>query len=48
METKSTQAIRHLDGKESLPIIEVFYEFNHMKALCRQGWLHHGVPKDHC
>ena len=48
METKRTHAIRHLDGKESLPIIEVFYEFNHLKALYRQGWLHHGVPKEHC
>ena len=48
METKRTQAIRHLDGKKSLPIIEVFYEFNHLKALYRQGWLHHGVPKEHC
>ena len=48
METKRTQAIRHLDGKESLPVIEVFYEFNHLKALYRQGWLRHGVPKEHC
>lgn len=48
METKSTQAIRHLDGKESLPIIEVFYEFNHLKALYRQGWLRHGISKEHC
>ena len=48
METKRTQAIRHLDGKGALPIIEVFYEFNHLKALYRQGWLHHGVPKEHC
>ena len=39
METKRTQAIRHLDGKGALPIIEVFYEFNHLKALYRQGWL---------
>lgn len=48
METKSTQAIRHLDGKEALPIIEVFYEFNHLKALYRQGWLRHGISKEHC
>ena len=48
METKRTQAIRHLDGKETLPVIEVFYEFNHLKALYRQGWLRHGVPKEHC
>ena len=48
METKRAHAIRHLDGKESLPIIEVFFEFNHLKTLYRQGWLHHGVTKEHC
>ena len=48
METKRTQAIRHLDGKGALPIIEVFYEFNHLKALYRQGWLRHGIPKEQC
>ena len=48
METKRAQAFRHLDGKKSLPIVEVFYEFNQLKALYRQGWLRHGVPKDQC
>ena len=48
METKRAQAFRHLDGKKSLPIVEVFYEFNHLKALYRQGWLRHGIPKAQC
>lgn len=48
METKRTPAIRHLDGKPSLPIIAAFYEFNHLKALYRQGWLRHGIPKEQC
>ncbi|MGD9874652.1 MAG: HD family hydrolase [Kiritimatiellia bacterium] len=48
METKRAHAIKHLEGRESLPIIEVFYEFNHLKALYRQGWLRVGIPKDHC
>ncbi len=48
METKRAQAIRHLDGKETLPLIEVFFEFNHLKALYRQGWLRVGIPKDQC
>ena len=48
METKRAQAIRHLDGKETLPLIEVFYEFNHLKALYRQGWLRVGIPKEQC
>lgn len=48
METKRTSAIQHLAGRKSLPIIEVFFEINNLKSLYRQGWLHHGVPKDQC
>lgn len=48
METKRAPAIKHLEGRESLPLIEVFYEFNHLKSLYRQGWLRVGIPKDHC
>ena len=48
METKRAQAIQHLAGKKSLPIIEVFYEFNHLKSLYRQGWLRHGISKEQC
>ena len=48
MELKRAQAIRHLAGKETLPIIEVFFEFNHLKALYRQGWLRHGIAKADC
>lgn len=48
METKRAPAIDHLKGIPSLPIIEVFYEFSHLKSLFRQGWLHHGIPKDQC
>lgn len=48
METKRAQAIKLLEGRKSLPIIEVFYEFNHLKSLYRQGWLRVGIPKEHC
>ena len=48
METKRSQAIEHLAGRKSLPIIEAFYEFNHLKSLYRQGWLRHGISKEHC
>ena len=48
METKRPPAIRHLAAKDTLPIIKVFYEFNHLKSLFRQGWLHHGIPRDQC
>ena len=48
METKSPGAIQHLNGKSSLPIIEVFYQFHHLKSLYRQGWLRAGIPKERC
>ena len=48
METKRAQAIRHMEGKGSLHIIEVFYEFSHLKTLYRQGWLRVGIPKVQC
>jgi len=48
METKRPHAIRLLAGKNVPPIVGVFYEFNHLKALYRQGWLRHGIPKEQC
>ena len=48
MELKRAQAVRNLAGKQTLPVIEVFYEFNHLKTLFRQGWLRAGVPKAQC
>ena len=48
METKRAHAIQHLAGRAVHPLIQVFYEFNHLKALYRQGWLRAGVPKEHC
>ncbi len=48
METKRAPAIQHLSGKSTLPIVEVFYEFNQLKALYRQGWLRVGIPKTQC
>ncbi len=48
MQTKRPDAIRHLKGVDTLPIIEVFYEFNHLKSLYRQGWLRAGVPEAQC
>ncbi len=48
METKRASAIQHLAGRKSLPIIEVFFEINNLKALYRQGWLRHDIPKAQC
>jgi putative hydrolase of HD superfamily len=48
METKRASAIQHLAGQNVPPIVEVFFEFNNLKALYRQGWLRHDIPKDQC
>jgi putative hydrolase of HD superfamily len=48
METKRKPAIRHLEGKNTLPIIAVYFEFSQLKSLFRQGWLRKGVSKDQC
>lgn len=48
MHTKASLAINLLDGKNSLPIIEAYFEFNHLKQLYRQGWLQHGIEPKYC
>lgn len=48
METKRPPVINHLAAHDTLPIIKVFYEFNHLKSLFRQGWLHHGITRSQC
>jgi putative hydrolase of HD superfamily len=37
-----------LPGKQVLPLIEAYFEFNHLKQLYRQGWLLRGVPPERC
>jgi putative hydrolase of HD superfamily len=37
-----------LNGKQTLPIIEAYFEFNHLKHLYRQGWLNHGIEPKSC
>ncbi len=48
MQTKGPHPGDLLQGRRALPIIEVFYEFNQLKQLYRQGWLHRGVPPERC
>ncbi len=48
MHTKASLPISLLDGKNSLPIIEAYFEFNHLKQLYRQGWLQHGIEPKYC
>ena len=48
MHTKAFLPIALLDGKNSLPIIQAYFEFNHLKQLYRQGWLQHGIEPKYC
>jgi putative hydrolases of HD superfamily len=48
MHTKAPLPIALLEGKKTLPIIEVYFEFNHLKQLYRQGWLKHGIEAKYC
>jgi putative hydrolases of HD superfamily len=48
MHTKAPLPIALLEGKKTLPIIEVYFEFNHLKQLYRQGWLKHSIEAKYC
>ena len=48
METKADLPITLLEGKETLPIIEAYFEFVQLKQLYRQGWLHNGILLENC
>lgn len=48
METKADLPITLLEGKETLPIIEAYFEFVQLKQLYRQGWLHKGISLENC
>lgn len=48
MRTKASPPISHLSGKAALPLIEAYFEFNHLKQLYRQGWLRVGISPERC
>jgi putative hydrolase of HD superfamily len=48
METKADLPINLLQGKNTLPIIEAYFEFVQLKQLYRQGWLHKGISPQNC
>lgn len=48
MKTKNQNPVSFLDGKNVDPIIELYFELNHLKQLFRQGWLIRGIPEDKC
>ncbi len=48
MKTKNQNPVSLLDGKSVDSLTEVYFEFNHLKQLFRQGWLIRGIPDDKC
>jgi len=45
---KNNNPFELLSGKKSDPIIEIYFQVNHLKHLLRQGWLRRGIPEDKC
>ena len=48
MQTKASIPISQLRAAQVAPLIEAYFEFNHLKQLYRQGWLQRGVPHTRC
>jgi putative hydrolase of HD superfamily len=48
MKTKNRNPALLLQGKKVDPIIEFYFELNHLKQLFRQGWLLKGIPENKC
>jgi len=48
MPTKAPNPAGLLADKDVSPIIEAYFELNHLKQIYRQGWLDHGIETRHC
>lgn len=48
MKTKNRNPALLLEGKKVDPIIEFYFEFNHLKQLFRQGWFLNGLTEEKC
>lgn len=48
METKGSIPEELLQQAQGFPLLAVYFEFNHLKQLYRQGWLKRGLPRDQC
>jgi putative hydrolase of HD superfamily len=48
MKVKAPMPLVRLQGKQVLPLIEAYFEFNHLKQLYRQGWLRRGIAPEQC
>jgi len=48
MEIKAENPITLLQDDPVQPFLAAFFELCHLKQLYRQGWLHFGIPNQHC
>ena len=48
MQTKASLPLDLLSEVNSASIVKIYFEFNHLKQLYRQGWLLRGVPIERC
>lgn len=48
MRIKAPLPLSALGGYSLSPLLEAYFEINHLKQLYRQGWLRHGVPAERC
>jgi putative hydrolases of HD superfamily len=48
MQTKSDHPAHLLRDKHASALITAYFEVNQLKQLYRQGWLHRGLPLEHC
>lgn len=48
MHTKAPNPVHLLQNQNTLPLIETYFQFVHLKQLYRQGWLKRGVPPERC
>ena len=48
MKNKADNPGALLGGRQTSPIVELFFELSHLKQVYRQGWLRRGVPPERC
>lgn len=48
MITKNSNPYKFVENKDLDPIIEIYFQINHLKHLLRQGWLMRGIAENKC
>ena len=48
MQTKPHKPLVDLLSEQVSPVLRVYYEFNQLKLLYRQGWLKRSIPPERC